>query len=92
MKIDIFETLQNEILEGQLQPGHRVKEAELADRFGLSRTPIREALRRLETRGLLVHEPYRGRVVAQLEESAIGEQKRTYSAKARRISSRRITF
>ena len=73
MKIDIFETLQNEILEGQLQPGHRVKEAELADRFGLSRTPIREALRRLETRGLLVHEPYRGRVVAQLEESAIGE-------------------
>ena len=73
MKIDIFETLQNEILEGQLQPGDRVKEAELADRFGLSRTPIREALRRLETRGLLVHEPYRGMVVAQLEASAIGE-------------------
>ncbi|MEM9358379.1 MAG: GntR family transcriptional regulator [Pseudomonadota bacterium] len=73
MKKDIFETLQSEILEGQLQPGDRVKEAELAGRFGLSRTPIREALRRLETRGLLVHEPYRGMVVARLEASAIGE-------------------
>ncbi len=73
MKTDIFEVLQSEILEGQLQPGERVKEADLAERFGLSRTPIREALRRLETRGLLVHEPYRGMVVARLEHSAIGE-------------------
>lgn len=73
MKADIFETLQNEILEGQLQPGDRIKETEVAERFGLSRTPIREALRRLETRGLLTHEPYRGMVVARLEESAIGE-------------------
>ena len=73
VKTDIFEALQNEILEGSLQPGDRLKEADLAERFGLSRTPIREALRRLETRGLLVHEPYRGMVVAQLEPSAIGE-------------------
>jgi DNA-binding GntR family transcriptional regulator len=73
MKPDIFEILQTEILEGDLPPGARVKEAELAERFGLSRTPIREALRRLETRGLLVHEPYRGMVVARLEPSAIAE-------------------
>ena len=49
---DIFEALQAEILEGAIRPGDRLKEADLAERFGLSRTPVREALRRLETRGL----------------------------------------
>ena len=72
-KPDIFETLQAQILEGVIQPGDRLKEAELAERFGISRTPVREALRRLETRGLLVHEPHRGMVVAQLEPSAVAE-------------------
>ena len=72
-KPDIFEVVQSEILEGLLQPGDRVKEASLAQRFGLSRTPVREALRRLETRGLLVHEPHRGMVVAKLDDSAVGE-------------------
>ncbi len=70
---DIFEALQAEILEGAIRPGDRLKEADLAERFGLSRTPVREALRRLETRGLLVHQPHRGMVVAQLEPSAVGE-------------------
>ncbi len=73
MKPDIFDALQGEILEGCLPPGTRVKEAEIAERFGLSRTPVREALRRLEARGLLVHEPYRGMVVARLEAGAIAE-------------------
>ena len=73
MKPDIFETLQKQILEGDLQPGDRLKEADLAERFGISRTPVREALRRLETRGLLAHEPFRGMVVAQLEDSAVSE-------------------
>jgi len=73
MKPNIYETLQNQILEGILQPGDRLKEAELASRFGISRTPVREALRRLETRGLLTHEPFRGMVVAQLESSAVSE-------------------
>lgn len=73
MKPDIFEVLQSEIMDGKLQPGDRIKEAELAGRFGLSRTPVREALRRLETRGLLTHEPHRGMVVAQLEPAAVAE-------------------
>lgn len=72
-KPDIFETLQMQILEGVIRPGDRLKEAELATRFGISRTPVREALRRLETRGLLTHEPHRGMVVAQLEPSAVAE-------------------
>lgn len=70
---DVFEALQAEILEGAIRPGDRLKEADLATRFGLSRTPVREALRRLETRGLLVHQPHKGMVVAELEPSAIGE-------------------
>lgn len=72
-RLDIFEVLQSEILDGALAPGDRIKEADLAERFGLSRTPVREALRRLETRGLLVHEPHRGMVVARLEEGAVAE-------------------
>ncbi len=70
---DIFEQLQLDILEGRLRPGDRLKEAEVAERFGTSRTPVREALRRLETRGLLVHEPHKGMVIAQLEASAVAE-------------------
>lgn len=70
---DIFEELQAQILDGALQPGDRLKEAELAARYGISRTPVREALRRLETRGLLSHAPHKGMVVAELEASATAE-------------------
>jgi DNA-binding GntR family transcriptional regulator len=73
MKPNIYETLQAQILDGKLQPGDRLKEEELAMRFGISRTPVREALRRLETRGLITHEPYRGVVVARLEPGAVSE-------------------
>lgn len=73
MKPNIYETLQARILDGVLQPGDRLKEAELAEQFGISRTPVREALRRLETKGLLIHEPFRGMVVAHLESSAVSE-------------------
>ncbi|MEO1693818.1 MAG: GntR family transcriptional regulator [Pseudomonadota bacterium] len=70
---DVYEQIQADILDGVLRPGHRVKEAELAARFGLSRTPVREALRQLETRGLLTHQPHRGMVVAGLDASAVAE-------------------
>lgn len=72
-KPGIFETLRAMILDGTLRPGDRIKEAELAARFGMSRTPVREALRRLETQGLLVHEPHRGVVVASLDPDAVAE-------------------
>ncbi|MGF1651136.1 MAG: GntR family transcriptional regulator [Hyphomicrobiaceae bacterium] len=70
---DIFEIIQADILNGRLRPGDRLKEAELAERFGISRTPVREALGRLESRGLLAHEAHRGMVVAHLEPSAVAE-------------------
>lgn len=60
------------ILEGTLAPGARLDEASLAERFGVSRTPVREALRQLTTSGLIIIRPRRGAVVA----TATGEQLR----------------
>jgi DNA-binding GntR family transcriptional regulator len=51
----------------QLKPGDRLREVDLAKTVGLSRTPIREALARLETEGLIVHDPIRGIQVAELD-------------------------
>lgn len=62
-----YETLLEAIGSGELQAGTRLREVELADRFRISRTPVREALRRLETQGLVTHEPRRGAVVASLD-------------------------
>ncbi|HEX6956564.1 MAG TPA: GntR family transcriptional regulator [Ferrovibrio sp.] len=56
--------LADEILSGQLPPGARLEEQDLADRFGVSRTPVREALKALVETGLLEIRPHRGAVVA----------------------------
>lgn len=58
--------LREEIIQGSLGPGERVSEEMVARAFGVSRTPIREALRILESEGLIVHRPGRGAVVAEL--------------------------
>ena len=56
-----------------LKPGERVSEPELAERFGISRTPIREAFRQLESEGYLVVIPRKGAVVASLSERDVEE-------------------
>lgn len=61
----IVDALQEEILTGQLQPGQSLRQDELAARFGVSITPVREALRELGARGLLDHEAHRGVKVAE---------------------------
>jgi len=61
------------IERGELQGGTRLREAELAARVGLSRTPVREALARLEQQGLVLNEGSRGMVVAELDHRAISE-------------------
>jgi DNA-binding GntR family transcriptional regulator len=58
--------LERAILIGELKPRERLVEFDLAERLGLSRTPVREALRRLEERGLVSILPRRGAVVADL--------------------------
>jgi DNA-binding GntR family transcriptional regulator len=61
------------ILRGQLAPGQILKQEELAKQFGLSRAPVREALRQLEAEGLVVSYPHRGTVVAELSPEDIEE-------------------
>ena len=61
------------IRSGHYQPGERIRETELASQLGVSRTPVREALRRLESDGLLSFESWRGVVVAKLDRQQVGE-------------------
>ncbi len=60
----VTETLRRAIVHGELTPGERIIEEDLAERMEISRGPIREALRQLEQEGLVVSFPYRGAVVA----------------------------
>ncbi|MFC3788991.1 GntR family transcriptional regulator [Paenibacillus sp. GCM10012307] len=59
--------LREAILNGHLAPGSRVKEMEVAEQMGVSRGPIREAIRQLEREGLLISYPYKETVVADLD-------------------------
>lgn len=56
----VYEELKRQILVGEIPPGTRMMEVELADEMGVSRTPIREAIRKLEKEGLVTIEPRRG--------------------------------
>ncbi len=69
----ILESIRDAILSGQLNPGEKVTEPELAERFGISRTPIREAFRQLESEGYLTVVPRRGAVVISFSEKDIAE-------------------
>lgn len=68
-----YEQLHKAIETGTLKPGDRISVNGLADRLQISRTPVREAIAWLETDGLIVHEPYLGRVVAQLDQQMVIE-------------------
>jgi DNA-binding GntR family transcriptional regulator len=64
----VFRTLRKGILRGDLHPGERLMEIQLASRLGVSRTPIREAIRMLELEGLVTNIPRRGAQVAKITE------------------------
>lgn len=69
----VSEALRRDIRDGRYGPGDRITELEVAERLGVSRTPVREALRRLESEGLLVSLPWRGVVVAELDRAQLLE-------------------
>lgn len=69
----VFARLQDDIVLGVFKPGTRLGEAELAARYGVSRGPLREAIRRLESRKLLQREPHIGARVASLSLDALIE-------------------
>lgn len=67
----VFNTLRQGILTGELKPGERLMEIHLAKRLGVSRTPIREAIRMLELEGLVKMIPRRGAEVARISKQDI---------------------
>ena len=62
----VFENLRAAILDGNLKAGQRLMEVQLAEQLGVSRTPIREAIRKLELEGLVVMLPRKGAYVANM--------------------------
>jgi DNA-binding GntR family transcriptional regulator len=69
----VLSTLRLAIIKGQLPPGTHLLEAQLAEKLGVSRGPVREALMRLEQEGLVVSQPYRGKFVANISAQTIHE-------------------
>lgn len=90
----VFNTLRKAILTGRLKPGERLMEVHLANKLGVSRTPIREAIRKLELEGLVIMIPRRGAEVAQITEKNLKdvlEVRRALDALSVELACDRIT-
>jgi DNA-binding GntR family transcriptional regulator len=75
----VVRKLRDAIVSGRFQPGQRLRERELVALMGVSRTPIREAIRRLELEGLVTAAPYRGPVVTH---ATLEDARQLYEARA----------
>ncbi len=94
LRDQVYDRLRAAILSGELAPGVPVIEAEIAAMLGASRTPVREALRRLETEGMLEPRGARGSVVRELkrdEVECIFEIREALETLAARRASRRLS-
>lgn len=69
----VFEALREAIINGTLKPGERLMEVQLAEEMGVSRTPVREAIRKLELEKLVVMVPRKGAYVADISKTEIAE-------------------
>lgn len=67
----VYNTLRQAILRGELRPGERLMEIQLANKLGVSRTPVREAIRKLELDGLVLMIPRKGAEVADISEKSL---------------------
>jgi len=66
---DIADGVMNLISSRKFQPGDRIREQDLADRFGVSRGPVREAMRILEARAIVKYEPMRGATISRMSDA-----------------------
>lgn len=73
LREQIVESIRNAIVNGKLPAGERIAEPDLAERFGISRTPIREAIRQLESEGFITVVPRKGAIVASLSARDVSE-------------------
>ena len=69
----VTDTLRSAILNGQLKPGQKLPQAEIAEQLGVSRIPLRDALRRLEVEGLVLMDDRRGARVAEVSMEELDE-------------------
>ena len=75
-----YTKLRRDIMDGRLSPGHRMREQELSEELSMSRTPIREALSRLQADGLLAIQGRSGLAVAELDDAGVVELYETREA------------
>ncbi len=90
----VFAALQDAIVHGEIPAGSRIGETELAERFGTSRGPLREALRRLESRHLVERTPHVGVRIATLDSSDLIEMyylREALEGMAARLAARNMT-
>jgi DNA-binding GntR family transcriptional regulator len=91
---ELRDLLEEEILTGHWRPGDRLEEVMLAERYGVSRTPIREALLQLSASGLIENRPRRGAVVAEIGPKKLMEMfdvMAELEAMCARLAARRVT-
>ncbi|WP_371311932.1 GntR family transcriptional regulator [Pseudovibrio flavus] len=69
----VYQELLISIRDGKYHPGERIKEASIAKALNVSRTPVREAIRRLQSEGRVIIEPQRGAIVAELNRQEVSE-------------------
>src|SRR5271157_3007700 len=73
MRSQAYESIREAIIKGKLHPGDRLREVVLAEQIGMSRGPIREALRQLEHEGFVISHPYRDTVVVETRPEEVEE-------------------
>jgi DNA-binding GntR family transcriptional regulator len=90
---DIAESIKTAIIKGKFKPGEKISEGELAESMGISRTPLREAFRKLENEGFIEIIPRKGAVVTEIDPNEAFELyliKSTLEGLAARLATRRI--
>lgn len=80
LRDDVYSRLRDAIVDGTFQPGEQVRDVDLAAWLGVSRTPVREALLRLEQTGLVVAEPGRSTTVSTLDRRALRDARDVVAA------------
>ncbi|MBT2679240.1 GntR family transcriptional regulator [Bacillus sp. ISL-35] len=73
LHLKVCNVIREAIIRGDFKPGERLKQSDLAEKMGVSRMPIREAFRKLESEGLIIMEPHKGAVVKSISIEDIKE-------------------
>ncbi|NMB46955.1 MAG: GntR family transcriptional regulator [Firmicutes bacterium] len=90
----VFETLREAIIAGQLRPGERLMEVQIAEELGVSRTPVREAIRKLELEGFVIMVPRKGAYVSDMsikDVTDVFEIRRALEGLAAELAAERMT-